>query len=285
MLTMMSGATSGTAGKRQRQVFWMVYAGYSATIVVNDLVNAVSQSTEFIRAGRRYWPWEPFCWEMTSAVSTIALIPAVALVLRLAPPGPGRWLRFAAVHIPATFAYCLAHVLIFAGLRRAVYLALGHHYDGPLDLGYEYPKDLRTYLTLGLTLWLGDRVAAIWARADAGQATPATPTFDIREGARTIRAPVTDILAATSAGNYVEFRLADGRRPLMRATLTAIETELTPFGFLRTHRSWLINPLRVRALVGEGSGDHRVELDGGLEAPLSRRFPQALRALRAPVRV
>jgi DNA-binding LytR/AlgR family response regulator len=167
-----------------------------------------------------------------------------------------------------------------------VYLALGHHYDAPLDLGYEYPKDLRTYLTLAATLWLGGRVAAIWARSDESQASSAAApaTFDIREGARTIRAHVPDIVAAGSAGNYVEFRLSDGRRPLMRATLAAVEAELKPYGFLRAHRSWLINPLHVRGLVAEGSGDHRVELDGGLEVPLSRRFPETLQALRAPLR-
>jgi hypothetical protein len=271
------------AGERERQVFWMVFVGYSAIYLVNNLVNAVSQSTELIRAGRRFWPWEPFCWEMTSAASSIALIPVVAWVLKQAPPGPGRWLKFVAVHAPASLAYCLVHVLIFAGLRRLVYLALGHHYDAPLDLGYEYPKDLRSYLTLVLTLWLGGQIAAIWARADEGRALPAQLTFDIREGARTIRSPVAEILAARSAGNYVEFHLADGRRPLMRTTLAAIEAALKPHDFVRTHRSWLINPLRVRGLVAEGSGDYRVELDGGIQAPLSRRFPQSLEALRAPV--
>jgi DNA-binding LytR/AlgR family response regulator len=50
-------------------------------------------------------------------------------------------------------------------------------------------------------------------------------------------------------------------------------------GFVRTHRSWLVNPARVTGLRPEGSGDYAVEL-GAVEAPLSRRFPQALAALR-----
>ena len=74
--------------------------------------------------------------------------------------------------------------------------------------------------------------------------------------------------------------LADGRKPLMRSSLTAIETELAPHGFVRTHRSWLVNAARVTELRPEKSGDYAVGL-GAVEAPLSRRFPQALARLRA----
>ena len=104
-------------------------------------------------------------------------------------------------------------------------------------------------------------------------------SFDIRDGARIIRVPLADILAVSSAGNYVEFRLADGRRPLMRATLAAVEAELSRFGFVRVHRSWLVNTERVTGLRPDGSGDWTVEL-GAVEAPLSRRYPAALEQLR-----
>jgi hypothetical protein len=90
--------------------------------------------------------------------------------------------------------------------------------------------------------------------------------------------------AAMAAGNYVEFHMVDGRRPLMRTTLASVEAELAPHGFVRTHRSWLVNAACVRELKAEGgSGDHRLELEGRVEAPLSRRFPQALDRLRRPV--
>ena len=83
----------------------------------------------------------------------------------------------------------------------------------------------------------------------------------------------------TSAGNYVEFVLRDGRRLMMRSPLSGLESELAPRGFLRTHRSWLINAAKMTALKPEGSGDYTVELEG-LNAPLSRRYPDALSKLR-----
>jgi DNA-binding LytR/AlgR family response regulator len=60
-----------------------------------------------------------------------------------------------------------------------------------------------------------------------------------------------------------------------------MEAELAPRGFLRTHRSWLVNIRKVTALKPEGSGDYTVEL-GNQPVPLSRRFPDALAKLRSP---
>ena len=65
----------------------------------------------------------------------------------------------------------------------------------------------------------------------------------------------------------------------MRSPLSALERELAPRGFLRTHRSWLVNAGQVTALKPEGSGDYAVELQS-LTVPLSRRFPQSLAKLK-----
>ncbi len=65
----------------------------------------------------------------------------------------------------------------------------------------------------------------------------------------------------------------------MRSPLSALENDLGLRGFVRTHRSWLVNRGRMTALKPEGSGDYRVEL-GNITVPLSRRFPEALAKLR-----
>ena len=67
---------------------------------------------------------------------------------------------------------------------------------------------------------------------------------------------------------------------MMRSPLSALEEELGPRGFVRTHRSWLVNAARMTKLEPEGSGDYTVELET-LTVPLSRRYPQALARLRA----
>ncbi len=135
------------------------------------------------------------------------------------------------------------------------------------------------YVGIAILMWVVPRL-------NFGGAAPCPPTlvsddyFDIQDGARLLRVRLSEILAVRAAGNYVEFLLRDERRPLMRASLSEIETALGPSGFLRTHRSWIINPAQVRLLEPSGSGDYRLALEGGAEAPVSRRFPKALAKLK-----
>ena len=140
---------------------------------------------------------------------------------------------------------------------------------------YELRKDSLTYILFIGVFTLIDHLLAQQLNQPLGQAT----TLDIRDGAKLTRVRIDEILAVESAGNYVEFILRDGRRHLMRSPLTVLETELSPRGFLRTHRRWLVNARHVTAVRPEGSGDHAVEL-GKLRVPLSRRFPEALMKLR-----
>jgi DNA-binding LytR/AlgR family response regulator len=136
-------------------------------------------------------------------------------------------------------------------------------------------------------------VVAIWwalaledrAEASAAARAASPPTFDIRDNAHVIRVATQDILAVSSADNYVEFHLRDGRRPLMRATLAAIEARLMPHGFTRTHRSWLANTAHIVELKPTGAGDFTVVLQNGLEIPLSRRFRAEFNAQGMPARM
>jgi DNA-binding LytR/AlgR family response regulator len=89
-----------------------------------------------------------------------------------------------------------------------------------------------------------------------------------------------DILAIASAGNYVEILLADGRKIMMRATLSGMLAEPALAAFLRVHRSWIVNPASVRGITPEGSNDFSLTLVGGAAVPLSRRYPEALAQLR-----
>lgn len=201
---------------------------------------------------------------------------AVASWIRRAQPS--RW-RMAVVVAAGAPAYFIIHVGGFVAIR-AVTLPLLITGGRPAawfahELPYEFAKDVLAYLLSLLIMGAAQR----WRTGQAQVAAAPAASFDIRDGARLVRAPLGDILAIRSAGNYVEFLLRDGRRPLMRTPLGALEQELAGQGFVRTHRSWLVNAARVSGLRPEGSGDFAVEL-GEVEAPLSRRFPSALAALR-----
>jgi hypothetical protein len=270
----MSGALGGMDGAAWRAVR-RAYAAVAALILCFDLVDVFTILHDRAVAGRPLPWWEPALWEGSSGVAMLTATPIVYLALRLAPPRPS-WIRFTLVHGPATLLFSLVHVGLMVAIRMAVYAAAGGRYaTGPGQFPYEFRKDVIAYAVAALLFWA---FTEIQARRRAPDTAPAD--FDIIEGSKVIRTRPGEILAVSSAGNYVEFLLADGRRPLMRTTLAAVEAVLGPSGFVRTHRSWLINPGRVRELEPAGSGDFTVRLDGGLEAPLSRRFPEALRRLR-----
>lgn len=260
----------------RRRAFVVAWAVIAVFLILQTTANAFSE----LRDLRNVDPREPFVWEYTSAVVTMLVVPILAWLLRIAPPEGGRWLRFAAVHLAGSVAYCVLHVGGFVVLRMALYPLAGARYHFAPDWLYEYRKDVVTYVGFQAILWLSDWAARLWAKSRAPSA--GTQLYHLRDGARVVRVPMDEIVAVTSARNYVEFHLAGGRKPLVRETLAKVESDLVKAGFLRTHRSWLVNPAHVRAVTPAAAGDFRLELDGGLTAPLSRRFPQALSALRAP---
>lgn len=254
---------------------WLLGAGLISSIC---LVNILTIQHDAPQEGAL----PPVIWEVSSALVTLVIfvIPAVVALwtFRTAP----RWWRAAPVHLGAVLIYSLLHVSGFLALRHLTYALVMHEpYDyGPLssEFPYEFRKDLLAYGLASVIYALSLRRSAQEA-AKAAPQTHSPASFDIRDGARLLRVPVGEILAVRSAGNYAEFLLADGRRPLMRSSLGALEQDLGVHGFVRTHRSWLVNPVRVTGLRPEGSGDYAIEL-GETEAPLSRRFPQALVKLR-----
>jgi DNA-binding LytR/AlgR family response regulator len=272
-----SGALFGADGELRAQFMWGL-AAVALLVVINNTGNVITILHDLPKVGL----FAAIVWEGSSGVSTLACLWIPWLAYRLAPPdAPPLW-RIGAVHIPAALLYSLSHVTLFVILRQAVYLAAGSHYGtGPLteEFDYELRKDALSYVLISAIFWsLGRLMTRSTATPVAEPAPPAF--FDIRDGARLTRVRIDEILAVTSADNYVEFVLADGRRLMMRKALSAIESELASRGFLRTHRSWLVNAARMTALKPEGSGDYKVEL-GSLTVPLSRRFPEALVKLRA----
>lgn len=84
--------------------------------------------------------------------------------------------------------------------------------------------------------------------------------------------PLSAIVAITGADDYVELRLVGGRTVLHAARLDRLEADLSA-GFVRVHRSALINLVHLKALERD-NGRHRVCLTEGIALPVSRgRLP------------
>ncbi len=271
----MSGSLSGTKGETRRAYV----RGLAAIALIDAVINALN-----VISAMHNIPGldlaEPVLWEGSSwfTLTLFAVVPWIAL--RLAPLSTRpRW-RIGLVHLPALALFAVCHIGGFMLIRHVVYAAAGGRYEGSFvaDFPYEFQKDVIGYTLCVVAFRLSTRHFAPVASPKDDTGT-SDAWFDIRDGARIIRVKLADIVAITSAGNYVEFVLADGRRPLMRGPLSTLEADLASQGFVRTHRSWLVNGAKVTGLAPEGSGDYRVEL-GKVAAPLSRRYRSALAQLR-----
>lgn len=76
-----------------------------------------------------------------------------------------------------------------------------------------------------------------------------------------------EIVSCQSSVNYTQFRLTDGKEILIAKTLKEYEEQLSPFGFLRVHKSWLINLDHVVGFDRKDGGFAKMR--DGLEIPVS----------------
>ena len=103
----------------------------------------------------------------------------------------------------------------------------------------------------------------------------------IREADRAFFIATSAIDRLSAAGNYVEVQ-ADGKRHLVRDTLTALISTLDPADFIRVHRSHVVRIGFISELRPMFHGDFELLLRDGQTLPLSRRYkallPASLRA-------
>ena len=277
---MTSGAEAGTSGTAPRPAWLAAYAAIAVATVVIGTVNVLSVLDERSWVGRPIDWWQPAIWEGTSGLVLLSLAWFPGMAIERFPLAGPKLPRNLAVHAALTLPFSLVHVASMVVLREGAYAIAGEVYDfgGWEALVYEYRKDVISYALYAGVFWLAARLIGT-PRRDEPPA-PHEPSLLIDEGQRLLRVVPAEVLAARSSGNYVEYLLADGRRPLMRTTLSSAEAELSGRGFVRTHRSWLVNARHVSAIEAEGSGDYGLTLSDGTQVPLSRRYRQALEALR-----
>jgi hypothetical protein len=225
--------------------------------------------------------WKPVTWELSSFCGAMAGTWIVAAAQRAAFLPTHRWGRWLAIHAAAAMLYSGVHCLTMWTLRRLVYTLAGAPYGWSMpaaQLAYEVHKDVFTYVILSALYWCVTRLktqANGQAPGASVAAVPSPPTrpamLTIRDGARVVHALLRDILAAEAAGNYVSLLLQDGQQHLTRRTLGQLAADLAPHGFMRVHRSWLVNAAHVCAMEPTGAGDFRLILTRGTVVPLSRR--------------
>jgi len=87
--------------------------------------------------------------------------------------------------------------------------------------------------------------------------------------------PVSDIRWIGAEGNYVRLSTATETH-LLRETMAHLEERLDPRGFLRVHRSFIVNLKYVKEVRRETNGESVVIMDSGQKVALGRSYRASL---------
>jgi LytTr DNA-binding domain len=279
------GTVSWPKGGTLRLPAHAVYAIVITLIAISGCVGAFSHARDISwRMGAPRNLWEPALWEATSGLVVMALLPLARTAALMVHAGRRRLLVLSLAVATLALTYSALHLVGMGLLREWAYRLAGFRYTFPWshEIIYELRKDLFSYTAFAVIFWLGERSAdAPPMQANdvaSAVAEPSAQTADLwlRDGRTSILIDPNEIVSVMSAGNYVDYQLTEGRNHLIRSTLQAQETRLASFGFVRVHRSRLINPRRIVALEWRSSGDFDLRLDTGETVAGSRRFKAAV---------
>lgn len=213
--------------------------------------------------------------EISSGAIWLMLMAVIVRIFRWASPHRLPWAAIPLVHAIAIPAVSLTHFVLTRALRVVIYATIGQSYLFSFtwpDFFSDLYKDVLNYLLFGL-IWLGlERLLAGREKREIARPPAASAVLEVRDGAHTRYVPIAEILWAEAAGNYVELHMASGRPLLMRTTLAALAERLGAAGFVRIHRSRLVNPAAIQAIENLPAGDAVLRLSNGAAVSVSRTY-------------
>jgi two-component system LytT family response regulator len=104
------------------------------------------------------------------------------------------------------------------------------------------------------------------------------PRIAFKAKGRILLLDLADVLAVQAEGNYVSLR----HQPnvyLVHESLSSMAEKLKPYGFIRIHRSVLVNILAVEEIQPLPTGEYRLRVKGGKEYLVTRTYKHNLRDL------
>jgi DNA-binding LytR/AlgR family response regulator len=87
-----------------------------------------------------------------------------------------------------------------------------------------------------------------------------------------------DVVVAKAEGNYVALVHKSGSY-LVRETMATAEQKLTPLGFVRIHRSILVNATLVKDMRRDNAGTYVLRTTDGSEHPVGRAYKGNLKVI------
>ena len=104
------------------------------------------------------------------------------------------------------------------------------------------------------------------------------PRIAFRAMGRILFLDLAEIVAVEAEGNYVSLR-HPSNPDLLRQSLSSMAEKLRPYGFIRIHRSVVVNISAVEEIQPLPTGEYRLRVKGGKEYLVTRTYKDNLRDL------
>ncbi len=252
------------------------------------VVAATHQWAQLAGSGKELSWLRAMGWQGASWLLLVPVTPLLAMSLRRAPlerEHPRRLL----LHVVASLLFALLFLLVSVPLR------LSFH-PSPLRwsfFGEAFYKSMPQFMLVGMfTYWAVVVVASLVDARVRLRGVLEAATGDASD----VEASAARLILTTPAGKttllpddiaWVEpdapgARLHTSRgEVLVRHTLSELEELLAARGFVRSHRSCLVNSAHITELIGGASRDGLVRLDTDETLPVTRRRRAAVEAMLA----
>lgn len=104
------------------------------------------------------------------------------------------------------------------------------------------------------------------------------PRIAFKAGGRILLLDLAEVVAVQAEGNYVSLRHRS-HAYLLRESLSSMAEKLKPYGFIRIHRSVVVNISAVEEIQALPTGMYRLRLKGGKDYSVTRSYKDNLRDL------
>ena len=105
-----------------------------------------------------------------------------------------------------------------------------------------------------------------------------SPRIAVKANGRIVFLNLDEVVAVRAEGNYISLQRHSGS-VLLRESISALAEKLELYGFIRIHRSALVNASFVEEIRPYSTGEYVLRLKGGKEYTVTRKYKNNLHAL------
>jgi DNA-binding LytR/AlgR family response regulator len=125
----------------------------------------------------------------------------------------------------------------------------------------------------------GERAAGLMGTMPQLQRIPrSSPRIAIKAKGRILFIDPGVVVAVQAEGNYVLLQRENGSY-LLRESISAMADKLEPYGFIRIHRSVLVNTSFVEEIQPCPTGEYELRVKGGKQYTVTRTYKKNLKSL------